>query len=113
MITTATRSLLAAFALFATTTIAFADQIDGTWCSPSGQSITIQGPRIVTPGGNVVKGRYNRHHADFELPEGEANSGSRMNADQLNDEQIRVIVIGEEPSANQPSGIWTRCQVIS
>ena len=99
--------------LLATTTTAAADQIDGTWCSPSGESMTIEGSRIVTPGGRVITGRYTRHHVDYEVPEGEANAGNRISADQLNDEEIRVIVIGKDTSANEPHEIWTKCQVTS
>ena len=113
MIVTIKRCLLISFMLLATTTNAVADQIDGTWCSPSGDSMTIEGSRIVTPGGHVVTGRYNRHHVDYEVPEGEAAAGSRVSADQLNGEEIRVIVIAKDPSASAPSEIWTKCQVTS
>jgi len=107
------RLVLIAVVLVATTTIAAADQIDGTWCSPAGNSMTIEGSRVVTPGGQVITGRYNRHHVDYEVPKGETNAGSRVSAEQLNDDEIRVIVLGEDPSANQPSEIWTKCQVTS
>ncbi len=107
------RLVLIAVVLVATTTFAAADQIDGTWCSPAGTSMTIEGSRIVTPGGKAITGRYNRHHVDYEVPEGEANAGSRVSADQLNDDEIRVIVLGKDPSANKPSEIWTKCQVTS
>ncbi len=113
MIVSIKRGLLISSMFLATTTIAVADQIDGTWCSPSGDSMTIEGARIVTPGGNVVTGTYNRHHVDYEVPPGEAEAGNRVSADQLNDEQIRVIVIGKDPAANAPSEVWTKCQVTS
>lgn len=113
MIVSIERWLLISIMVLATTTIAVADQIDGTWCSPSGDSMTIEGSRVVTPGGRVVTGRYNRHHVDYEVPEGETDAGSRVSADQLNDEEIRVIVIAKDPSANEPSEIWTKCQVTS
>jgi len=105
--------MVIATALAATTGNAVADQIDGTWCSPSGSSMMIEGSQIMTPGGQAVTGRYNRHHVDYEVPQGEANAGSRFSADQLNDEEIRVIVLGKDPAANKPSEIWTRCQVTS
>ena len=73
----------------------------------------IVGSQIVTPGGQAVTGRYNRHHVDYEIPQGEADAGSHFSADQLNDEEIRVIVLGKDPAANKPSEIWTRCQVTS
>lgn len=107
------RLVLIAVVLVATITSAAADQIDGTWCSPAGTSMTIEGSQIVTPGGKAITGRYNRHHVDYEVPEGEANAGSLFSADQLNDDEIRVIVLGKDPSANKPSEIWTKCQVTS
>jgi hypothetical protein len=113
MIANFERLVLVGVLLVATTTFAAADQIDGSWCSPSGSSMTIEGSQIVTPGGQSITGRYNRHHVDYEVPQGETNAGSRVSADQLNDEEIRVIVLGKDPAANQPSEIWTRCQVIS
>jgi hypothetical protein len=113
MIANVRQCFMGALVLLATTTTAAADQIDGTWCSPSGASMTIEGSRIVTPGGRVITGRYNRHHVDYEVPEGEADAGNRLSADQLNDEEIRVIVIGKDPSANESSEIWTKCQVTS
>lgn len=113
MIARVERLVLIGAVLLATTTLATADQIDGTWCSPAGRSMTIEGSRIVTPGGQSVTGRYNRHHVDYEIPDGEPGAGSRVNADQLNDDEIRVIVPGGDPSASQAGEIWTKCQVTS
>jgi len=113
MIAKVERLVLIAVVLLATTTLAAADQIDGTWCSPSGSSMTIEGSRIVTPGGQSVTGRYNRHHVDYQVPEGEPGAGSRASADQLNDDEIRVVMPGGDQSASQPGEIWTKCQVTS
>ncbi len=95
------------------TTVVKADQIDGTWCSPSGLSMTIEGQDIRTPGGKSVTGRYSRHRFDYEIPAGEPNAGGRIFAEQLNDQEIRVTVIKQiqiEPGAHET---WTPCEVVS
>ena len=41
---------------------AHADQIDGEWCHDDGRVMSIEGPRMVTPGGgNRIVGDYTRH----------------------------------------------------
>ena len=109
----AQKTFLAALVLLLSSGPALADRIDGTWCSPEGDAMTIEGSRVVTPGGNEVHGNYNRHHVDYAVPDGEPNAGGRINADQIDDERIRVTVIRLvqlEPPAHE---IWTRCEVIS
>jgi hypothetical protein len=39
---------------------AHADAIDGTWCGPDGGTLSIDGPRIVTPGHARLTGEYTR-----------------------------------------------------
>lgn len=106
-------SVLAIILLVASTATAFADKIDGTWCSPSGKSISIDGPRVITPSGKTVAARYDRHHIDYEIPDGEPNAGDRLTADQLNEEQIRVSVVSKAKSETGASEIWTPCKQIS
>ena len=38
-----------------------ADAIDGNWCGPDGRTLTIEGPRITTPGGTAMRGDHDRH----------------------------------------------------
>lgn len=98
-------------ALIFSTSIAHADQIDGTWCSPKGESMTIEGSNVVTPGGNKITANYDRHHVDYALPEGEENAGARLSADQLNDDNISVTLIrGGTAGA---AVVWKRCEVVS
>ncbi len=106
--------------IFAVLTLAFgfaspamADQIDGTWCSPSGQSMTIDGQNIRTPSGKTLVGRYSRHRFDYEIPEGEPNAGGRIFAEQLNDQEIRVTVIKQVQAEPGAHDTWTRCDVVS
>ncbi len=99
--------------LAVSTSSAVADQIDGTWCSPSGQTLSIDGSNVVTPGGNSVVARYDRHHIDYQIPEGEKGAGNRFAAEQLNDDQIRVTISSDgQPDSGAPE-IWTPCKQIS
>lgn len=107
------RSVLAMVLLIGSTANALADKIDGTWCSPSGKSISIEGVRVTTPSGRTVIARYNRHHIDYEIPEGEPNAGDLFTADQLNEQQVRVSVVGEGKSDTDAPEIWTPCKQIS
>ncbi len=103
--------VVAAGSFFVATGVAYADKIDGTWCSPDGKSMTIEGRRITTPGGNNLIGTYTRHTFTYDVPAGEPDEGSRIWSEQLNDEMIRVTRYrSEEPG--EPV-IWTRCEVIS
>ncbi len=106
-------SALVMILLVASTAAAFADKIDGTWCSPSGKSISIDGPRVITPLGKIAVARYDRHHIDYEIPEGEPNAGDRLTANQLNEEQIRVSVVGKAKSETGAPEIWMPCKQIS
>lgn len=86
---------------------AYADAIDGDWCAVDGaQRMNIQGPAIVTPGGNRIQGNYTRHAFDYTVPSGEPGSGQAVN----------IILRGEhlalsrQGAADAPSREWRRCQ---
>ena len=106
-------AVAAAALLVATTGPSLADKIDGDWCSPAGKTISVDGPRVVTPGGNTVVANYNRHHVDFKIPEGEAGAGGHFSADQLNHEQISVTILASDAVETGQSEIWTPCKPIS
>lgn len=92
---------------------ALADQIDGTWCAPTGESMTIEGPRVVIPGGKVLQGRYDRHNFSYDVPAGEVNAGGRVDANQIDDQHIRVTTAPAAQTEPAPHAIWTRCDVVS
>jgi hypothetical protein len=70
--------MLAAVLLLAAPTSAYADAIDGDWCSADGQHMTIKGDDITTPDGNQIKGNYTRHAFDYVVPAGEAGAGETI-----------------------------------
>lgn len=99
------RLLLASLLMFAAPTLAFADAIDGDWCSADGQHMTIQGDAITTPGGARITGNYDRHGFDYVVPAGEAGSG----------ETVTILLRGEyralsrQGPADAPAKEWRRC----
>ena len=105
--------LVTAFGLFGQITPAHADQIDGQWCSPSGETMSIEGQNVVTPAGNKVTAKYARHRINYQIPAGERHAGGKIYADQIDDEHIRVTLIKKvqiEPGAHDT---WTRCEFVS
>lgn len=105
--------VLACVAVLATTTPVFADQIDGTWCSLSGKSMTINGSEVTTPAGNTLTGQYTRHAFAYEIPEGEPEAGGRVWANQLNDHNISVTVTKTAERKDGVTENWTRCETVS
>jgi len=86
---------------------AWADAIDGNWCSADGRSISINGPQIVTPGGTRMKGEYDRHGFRYVVPAAETPAGARVNMSQLDENTIHVRV------GNGPTKTWRRCKPTS
>ena len=87
---------------------ALADRIDGNWCAKDGRILTIDGPSMITPGGNAIAGDYKRHSFVYTVPKAEPGAGATVNMYQLNDETIRVSLINGDGTE-----IWNRCDVTS
>jgi len=85
---------------------AWADQIDGHWCFNDGRSLSIQGARIVTPGGNKLRGKYDRHGFEYVVPQGEPGAGDTVTMAQLND---NVIHVWRGPGGSSKPQTWHRC----
>lgn len=57
---------------------ALADSIDGQWCAMKGiRLFSIDGPRMVTPGGRTIAGQYSRHDFIYTAPAGERSGPER------------------------------------
>lgn len=97
--------MLAAVLLLAVPTAAFADAIDGDWCSSDGQHMTIHGDDITTPGGARIKGNYDRHAFDYVVPAGEPGTGETVNI-VLRSE---YLALSRQGPANAPTREWRRC----
>jgi hypothetical protein len=95
-----------AAAALAAATPAHADAIDGEWCL-AGSHFKIEGPTIVTPGGNRIQGDYSRHGFRYIVPAGETGTGSEITMMLLDEEHVSVRNGAAE------STVWRRCQVTS
>ena len=98
-----TRSIVMLACLVAAATPARADAIDGDWCAPEGgKSLTIDGPRIRTPGGATIEGQYSRHRFNYTAPAGDPKPGAAVQMILMGEMRARVIVDGDET-------LWRRC----
>ena len=82
-----------------------ADAIDGDWCRADGKRMSIQGPAIVTPGGQRTQGDYDRHFFSYVIPPGEAGAGNT----------VSITLLGEylahaREGAGSDVQEWRRCQ---
>jgi hypothetical protein len=91
-------------------TQAWADVIDGHWCSPDGRRFSIQGPAIVTPAGTRTQGDYSRHFFSYVVPPNDPQAGQTVSMVLVNEETVHLR-IGATPSysSDGPTEIWHRC----
>lgn len=90
-------------AMLCGTSPAWADAIDGHWCSADGRRMNIDGPAIITPGGRHMRGNYDRHHFSYVVPIPEADAGQTVAMTLLGETVVRVQVGAGEPQ------LWNRC----
>ena len=92
---------------FFTASSAMADALDGDWCNPNDGKLTVDGSKIITPGGIEVIGNYTRHRFDYTAPAGDWQAGKSIVLQQFSDELMEVSVDGGK-------GVpWRPCQVVS
>lgn len=102
------RVICAVAALAALTpSVSVADALDGEWCARTGRSLYIDGPAIVTPGGNRIEGDYRRHRFTYKAPAGDRDAGKTVHLQQLDDDTMH-LTRGGEPGATAPE-VWRRC----
>ena len=99
--------MIAAGALCVASSSARADAIDGQWCLGSSH-FAIEGPSILTPGGNRIQGNYSRHGFVYVVPANEPGAGSQIDMVLLNEETVQLTRKG----ASSPE-IWRRCKPTS
>ena len=84
---------------------AHADQIDGEWCHDDGRVMSIEGPRMVTPGGGTgSSGTIPGTPYSYVVPGDEPGAGATTSMRQLHDQAIRVWPEGEAEGQE-----WRRC----
>jgi hypothetical protein len=95
---------LAALTLVAASGVARADVIDGAWCHAATERLTIDGPAIVTPAGNAIRGNYSRHYFSYVVPRGEAGAGTTVEMRLLNEQTMQL-----RTAPDAPVQTWHRC----
>lgn len=89
-----------------------ADAVDGDWCYKDGRSLSIDGSKMVTPGGQAHTGDYDRHTFRYTVPKGEAGAGSHVLMVQWSEEEVRVWRSAKKPVLREGEPeIWRRCRL--
>jgi hypothetical protein len=108
--------LSAAFALAAGAAVllpaaARADAIDGNWCLEGTRKfMTIDGVRIVTPGGSATEGNYTRHAFDYVIPPPEPQAGTVVGMLLANENTVYLKLGTKVVRRGEPGvEIWHRC----
>lgn len=104
--------LVAAIGLGAAGTMsgpAFADAIDGDWCS-GGLHLEITGSTIVTPGRNRLQGQYNRYRFAYVVPANEPGAGGEITMVMIRGQEIVHL---RRPGHTGEPEVWRRCKPIS
>lgn len=81
-----------------------ADKIDGNWCRPDGARFSIDGPVIVTPGGNRIGGNYYRHYFSYVVPPSEQGAGGTVNMVLVDPDTVELT-----PPGAATTQTWLRC----
>jgi hypothetical protein len=92
-------------------TPAFADAIDGDWCGGGGKHLTIKGSEIKTPSGATLQGNYRRHAFAYVAPAGDADAGTQIFLQLLNEEQMHFYLVKDGKPGE--AELWQRCQITS
>ncbi len=90
---------------------AFADAIDGTWCSENGGHVAIEGPKISLSGKAAIDGKYSRHEFLYTVPAGEDQAGDQVYMRLRGEEDMTSYTIKND-KAEDPVN-WKRCAATS
>ena len=101
--------ILAFCLLFSAT--AFADAIDGTWCSERGGHVAIDGPKIALSGKPSFTGDYARHEFLYTVPTGEDHAGDVIYMHLMGEEDMTSFTV-KDGKAEDPVK-WKRCAATS
>jgi hypothetical protein len=89
---------------------AWADAIDGDWCSTQGKHFTIDGSKFTTPGGKQITGKYDRHAYAYSVPEAEPGAGSTVLMTLVDDDTLHLTPGAPKEAKMQ---VWKRCDLTS
>ncbi len=90
---------------------AFADAIDGNWCLENSRKfMSIDGVKIVTPGGSATEGNYSRHAFDYVIPPPEPMAGTVVGMLPATENTVYLVVGTTIVSRGTPNiEVWHRC----
>lgn len=103
---------VASLILAASAAPALADRIDGDWCDAKGNSISIDGPRIKTPGGANIIGQYARHEFLYTAPKEDADAGRQVYLRIFSDDDMASVHLKDAKADGEPV-MWHRCKPVS
>jgi len=92
---------------------AHADGLDGIWCSPDGQRITVDGLDVITPGGQRTTGVYGKFDFSYPVPENERDAGAVIWMALVDENTARMSTVSKEQREPPPHGLWKRCAYTS
>lgn len=101
---------VAATLLWASALPAFADAIDGTWCSVLGR-VVIEGPKITLSTKSATAGQYSRHQFLYTVPEGEEHAGDKVYMQLMDEEDMTSYTIKDSKVVDPTD--WKRCVATS
>lgn len=90
-----------------------ADSIDGNWCAADGRSLSIAGPKIVTPGGRTTTGDYDRHAFAYQVPDGEQGAGGAIAMRLLDEYTMHLRIAAAGGGEPGPVQVWRRCSRVT
>ena len=90
---------------------AYADRIDGTWCTGSTTRVEINGPRISLAGRSAFEGQYTRHEFIYTVPAGEVHAGDQIYMKLRGEEYMTSFTIKDNHPVDPLD--WKRCQATS
>jgi len=98
--------LLVPAAMLLQTGVAYADAIDGDWCSTDGMRMAIHGEKITIPSGKQIEGNYSRHAFDYVVPAGENGSGDVVSIILRSE----YLALSRQGPVEAPLREWRRCK---
>ena len=84
---------------------AWAEPIDGSWCSPEGRQLVIRGETVTTPGGAHVTGSYNGQAFSYAVPKDEPGGGGTVYVALVDEDRVEV----RDGTPMALPTVWRRC----
>ncbi len=97
--------------LFLLPTAAFADKIDGIWCSEAGGRVDIEGTKISLSGKAAFDGQYARHEFLYTVPVGEDHAGDQIYMHLQGEENMTSVTVKDGQGVDPVA--WKRCAATS